>query len=115
MSGSPTSAASADDLRDLFSHAHHLQQRLARHALDGVVPAREGLHELELPGDALAHFRGRLGVVLELGDTFAQERERGIDLAALTPLDDHADDLPGIALGGEEIAAIAERVGDLNE
>ena len=45
----------ADDLGDALAHAHHLEQRLARQSLHGVVPARHRLEELELRDDALAH------------------------------------------------------------
>src|SRR5687767_15480758 len=76
----------ADDLCDAFAHAHHLEQRLARQALHGVVPARHRLEELELRDDAFTHGGRRFLVVLEFSDALAQRSEGWIDLAALAAL-----------------------------
>ena len=58
---------------------------------------------------------GGLGVVREERLAFAQRRDRGIELTALATLDDDANHLPGVLLGLEVVAAIAEGLRDVHQ
>src|ERR1700719_298098 len=98
-----------------MTEPHHLEERFAWQRLDRVIPTRDGLQEFELPRQSIPNIGGGLGVGLELRHTLAQHHDGRINLAPLAPLDDDADDLPGIVLSGEEIAPVAEGVRDLNE
>src|SRR5581483_5411220 len=86
----------SDDFRDLLTQPHHLQQGLTRQSLDGLVPTHQGLHEFQLPRDALAYLGRGLRILPELRCALAQKGECRIELAAFATLHDHADDLPGI-------------------
>src|SRR5581483_5963495 len=91
----------ADHLRDLLSQAHHLQQRFARQALDGVVPGSQVLEEFHLRDNPLADLGRCFGVFLQGRGALAQEGQGRVDLATLTPLHDDPDDFPRV-VGREE-------------
>ena len=55
------------------------------------------------------------GVLPQLGDAIAEQCQCRVDLAAFPALDDRLDDLPGVVLGGEEVATITEHLGHPDE
>src|SRR2546430_10959757 len=94
------------DLGNPLSHSHHLQERLARQAPDRLVPAHQGLHELELSGDLRLDIGRRLAIRFQLVGAFLQEFNRRIELTPLASLHDDSYHLPRVALRDKEVAAV---------
>src|SRR6185437_358120 len=91
------------------------QESLSRKALDRLVPAHEGLHELELTSDLFLHMVRRLAIRCELHGALLQEAHSRVKLAALAALADEPYDFPGVALRNEEVAAITQVLGHLDQ
>src|SRR5262245_23241689 len=112
-----TSIRSAQDkeLPNLTAELDDLAQTVARQPADLLVERDHRREEVEQVEEVLPHVLVPRVPRVELRHACLQHLERGVDLAALTLVQDPLEGLPHVLRRGEMVAPVAEHVRDLDD